>query len=348
MPKSKNILIYRFSALGDVALMVPVVQELALANPEIQIFVATRTAYAPLFENITNVQLIHANLNKQHRGLLGLVRLFIQMKKKAKPGQVFDMHRVIRTKIINFLFAISGTKVYKLNKGRKEKNAILKSKKITTLMHASQRYAEVFEKEGYTINLPKKLSIEFSADELRTKEKILVGLNVNQPYLLIAPFAKHNQKIWGMEKTEQLIEKLTKEYPHQILLLGGGEAEKTMLEKLESRFNKTISLAGKFQLRTELAIISQAKVMLSMDSANMHLAALTGIPVVSIWGATHPCFGFTPISQPISNIIQVAGEELTCRPCSVYGAKPCTQHSLLCMEIISVDQVLQKLKNYLG
>jgi len=77
----------------------------------------------------------------------------------------------------------------------------------------------------------------------------------------------------------------------------------------------------------------------SMDSSNMHMASLVGTPVVSIWGATHPYAGFMGYGQSITNGVQT---DLECRPCSVFGDKPCWRKDLACMNNIDIDEVLMK------
>jgi len=95
-----------------------------------------------------------------------------------------------------------------------------------------------------------------------------------------------------------------------------------------------------------LKFISRLDVMLSMDSSGMHLASLKNIPVVSVWGATHPYAGFLGYGQSMSNVLQT---DLYCRPCSVYGNVPCYRGDFACMnqltEEIVVEKVLNKLKN---
>ena len=95
-------------------------------------------------------------------------------------------------------------------------------------------------------------------------------------------------------------------------------------------------------LHGELVLMSRLDVMLSMDSANMHLASLVGTKVVSIWGATHPYAGFMGWNQSIDNAVQV---DLPCRPCSIYGNKPCTQGNYPCMNNILPQQVVEKIIN---
>jgi ADP-heptose:LPS heptosyltransferase len=78
-----------------------------------------------------------------------------------------------------------------------------------------------------------------------------------------------------------------------------------------------------------------------MDSANMHLASIYGVPVVSIWGATHPFAGFYGWMQDVNNIVQA---DLYCRPCSVFGNKPCYRGDHACMQMITTEMLMQKIE----
>ena len=86
--------------------------------------------------------------------------------------------------------------------------------------------------------------------------------------------------------------------------------------------------------------MSHLDVMISMDSSNMHLASLTDTPVVSIWGATHPFAGFLGWNQKAEDCVQL---DLPCRPCSVYGNKPCFRGDYACLNGISSEEILNKL-----
>ena len=116
------------------------------------------------------------------------------------------------------------------------------------------------------------------------------------------------------------------------------------LEKWEQTYPHVISVAGKFKMSQELALMSHLDVMLAMDSGNMHLASLTGVPVVSIWGATHPYAGFMGWGQSEANAIQLS---LPCRPCSIFGNKPCLRGDYACLNQITPRQIIQKVESLL-
>ena len=82
--------------------------------------------------------------------------------------------------------------------------------------------------------------------------------------------------------------------------------------------------------------------LISMDSANMHLASLFGVPVISVWGATHPFAGFYGWAQPADNAVQI---DLYCRPCSVFGNKPCYRGDHACMQQLPEEKIMEKVMN---
>ena len=146
---------------------------------------------------------------------------------------------------------------------------------------------------------------------------------------------------------KKLIEKITKTYPScRIFLFGGGQKEKALLEDIATNDPHCTNIAGLLQgLLQELMLMSNLDVMVSMDSANMHLASLVATPVVSIWGATHPYAGFMGWNQREENAVQV---DLPCRPCSVFGNKPCLRGDYACLNLITPDMVFNKVRAVLN
>ena len=101
-------------------------------------------------------------------------------------------------------------------------------------------------------------------------------------------------------------------------------------------------MIGFGRMEDERGGLSRMDWVLSMVSAMMHLASITGVPVVSIWGATHPYAGFQGWGQEPSNFIQA---DMDCRPCSVYGNKPCLRGDYACLTRISPDTVAEKIES---
>lgn len=321
--------------MGDVALSVPIIKSLSVQYPDYELFMITRKTFNPFFSDIKKLTLINPDFKGKHKGIKGLFKLFKEIKEDVKPDIFIDIHNVLRTKILRVLFSLSGIKSYIINKGRKEKKKLCKksNKKLFQLKHSAQRYIDVFLKAGIKFKINNKTHFPYlksnaNYDFLNNKSSKKIG---------IAPFAMHEQKQYPIVKMKELISLLNQK-SYKIYIFGGGKKEKYTAKTIEAEFENVISLIGKFSLKEEIEIISNLDLMISMDSANMHIAALTGIKIVSIWGATHPFAGFTPfISDDKSFIIQ--NKNLACRPCSVFGNKKCYKNSLECFETIEAKEI---------
>ncbi len=102
-------------------------------------------------------------------------------------------------------------------------------------------------------------------------------------------------------------------------------------------------LSGKLNLTEELNTIAELELMISMDSANMHLASLMGTRCISIWGATHPYAGFLGFGQSEDDVVQV--KDLSCRPCSVFGDKECYRGDWACLEEFDIQKVVDRVNS---
>lgn len=336
----KHILVIRFSAMGDVAIAVPVLKQLLSQHPNISISFISQQKFKPLFSNIERLQFYSADLYGKHKGFLGLYRLFKTLKTPHKFDYIADLHNVLRSKILRFFFSLTGYTVIHIDKGRTEKKALTrkKNKLLVPLKSTAERYADVFRSFGFALDLNQKIARKKLLLN-PTLEKI-IGINYTRT-IGIAPFAQYKEKTYPAEKMIQVIEILISE-GYQILLFGGGDQEINILQQWEKEFKNTICIAGRFSLQEELILISNLDVMINMDSANMHLACLYGVPVISIWGATHPYAGFYGYGQESENAVQI---DLYCRPCSVFGNKTCYRGDWACMNTIFPEMVTKKVLN---
>ena len=331
----KKLLVIRFSALGDIAMSVPVIHDLAVQYPDLDITMLSREMAKPLFEQMPeNVHFIAADLKGRHKGLLGLCRLWRDAH-LTDFDYIADFHDVLRTWWLRAEGCLRRKKVAKIDKGRKGKKALTQQENKILVQQATsfERYAKVLEQLGFPIK-PQFTKLDYSAfcKTRKMQEETWVG---------IAPFAKHEAKVYPLEKTEQVIKALSERENTTIFLFGGGEEEKQQIADLCVKFPNVKSAQSQQGLKGELALMGQLDVMLSMDSANMHLASLVGTRVVSIWGGTHPYAGFLGWNQKTEDCIQL---DLPCRPCSVYGNKPCLCGDYACMNGIVPSQIIEKLR----
>jgi ADP-heptose:LPS heptosyltransferase len=335
----RHLLVFRFSALGDVAMTVPVIRLLLQQYPELKITFVSNGFHQPLFNDIDGLEFVTADLKGKHKGIAGLYRLYKELRKHYRFDAVADLHNVLRTQVLRKFFLFSSKPISVIDKGRAEKKALTKkeNKVLRQLPLTVERYAAVFQQLGLPVQLDqplKSLPVSIGTDnkfvQLRQQGYKVIG---------IAPFAQHAEKMYPVEKMKELIRLLLKETNVKIFLFGGGKEETVMLQEWEKELPGVESIAGKMHFIKELEYISQLNVMLSMDSANMHLASLYNVPVVSIWGATHPFAGFYGWKQDPDNAAQV---DLFCRPCSVFGNKTCYRGDLACMNELAPETVYSK------
>lgn len=338
-----KILVIRFSAIGDVAMTIPVVYSLAMQHPEHQITVLSRDFLSPLFEVApANIHFVGINLNSKYQGIGGLSRLFAELK-AMDFDYVADLHDVLRSKYIRLRFQLAGVPTAHIAKGRIGKQRLIRRRcKVLEKQESSfKRYEKVFGKLGLSIH-PDFMSIyENNSGNFSLIEKF-TGAKCGQKWLGIAPFAKHKGKIYPLHLQEQVLSYFAADKNVKVFLFGGGKEEEAVFDSWITKYTGSVFRVGQLNMSTELVLMSYLDVMLSMDSANMHLASLVATPVVSIWGATHPYAGFMGWKQSPENIVQI--DDLPCRPCSVYGQKPCFRHDYACLNRITPEMIIKKLE----
>ncbi|MDN3491598.1 glycosyltransferase family 9 protein [Winogradskyella bathintestinalis] len=313
MPKPKHILVLRFSAMGDVAMTIPVLRALSEQHRDLKITVVTKAFFKPFFNDLENVSVYEADLKGKHKGILGLYKLAKELKALGFDV-VADLHNVLRSKILKFFFF--GKKVVQLDKGRADKKALTTGKNFTALKTTHQRYGDVFEALGFSIDLSEPT---FPKPKPWSENLKTFISNKNLKTIGIAPFAAHQSKMYPLAQMESVIETLSKDY--NIILFGGGKNEIEILNQLESKFTTVKSVAGKLNLEDELVLISNLNLMLAMDSGNAHIAAMLGQKVITIWGVTHPFAGFAPFNQREDFALTADRVKFPLIPTSIYGNK---------------------------
>lgn len=337
--KGDTILILRFSALGDVAMTIPPVYDLCRAFPDKTFVFVTRTRMAGMFVNAPDNLIVEGVNLGNYRGIGGMRRLARQLQEKYTGIEaVIDLHDVLRTKLLRFFIRRKGVRVSVIDKGRKEKKALVRHgarryavKGGEPLPTTEQRYRAAIQAAGY--DAPSRFTSLFPVGKGH-KGAQRVG---------IAPFAAHKGKIYPPDKMAQVVDLLADE-GREVYLFGAGEEEKRVLDSwVKGRSNVVNMSAASKGLAEEMELMSGLDVMVSMDSGNMHLAAVAGTPrIVSLWGATHPSAGFSPFRVGSADMVQL---DMDCRPCSVYGNRPCRRGDYACLNGITPGMLLDKILN---
>ena len=341
----ENILVIRLSALGDVAMTVPVLDAFVRQNSHVRITFLSRPFFAPLFDGLENVFFYPAHVKGKHKGIPGLWKLYRELKSKNFDA-IVDLHNVLRTNVLKRYFSFSKIPYYQIDKGRREKKELTRrqEKELTPLKTTFERYADVFREMGFEIDLkyakpkprvslPDNLASRFGRDFLK--------------WIGIAPFAAFEGKMYPIEKMEEVIDYLNKQDKYRIFLFGAGKEENEVLTPLSKKYKHVINMIGAMSFREELALISNLDLMVSMDSANGHLASVFGVPAVTIWGVTHPYAGFYPFGQDAANALLADRTQFPFIPTSVYGNKfPGGYEKAI--ETTTPDQIIRKVEQLLS
>ncbi len=328
----KKISVFRFSALGDVAMTYPVLKVLTETHPGVQVQLVSRPFFEPVFRHLKNVKFFPARVDKTYKGITGLYKLFKELKQE-NPDFIADLHDVLRTKVLRLFFRMNGTPVYVIDKGRTEKKRLVQRPLAESqpLKTTHERYADVFRSAGLDVDLSR---FRPEKPELDNQIQLFLSPFEGTKIIGIAPLARHTGKQYPLGGTKEAIKLMLKNNRDIIVMLFGAPAERKVLDAVNPDPGRVFNLSGMFSFEGELQIISRLNVMLSMDSGNGHLAANFGVPVVTVWGVTHPYAGFAPLGQTSEQQILPDTEKFPMLPCSVYGNKICQGYETIWDDIL--------------
>ena len=348
--KKEHILVIRFSALGDVAMAVPVVWAVATQYPDIRITVLSKAFARTLFEDLApNVNFMEADLKKEYHGVKGLNALYRRLVAKQFT-KVADLHSVLRSDYLRMRFNLGRYRVEHINKHRHQRRQLTsyKHKVKKPLPSSFENYAEVCARLGYPVDIKKFHSIFPPEGGNQNLLPAVIGPRKSfEQWIGIAPFAAHEGKVYPPRLMEQVIFQLIQKYENiRIFFFGKGEEEDKYFQLWCAQYRQCLYVSKHCEtMYQELILMSHLDAMISMDSANMHLASLTGIPVVSVWGATHPMAGFLGFNNNKDNIIQL---DLDCRPCSIFGNKPCQRGDYACLQNIPPERIVERITSIIN
>jgi len=327
------ILVLRLSALGDVAMTIPAIYSVARAWPQRHFVVVTSAFCARLFiGRPENVEVIGLS-KEESKGLMGTWRLLRRLM-KMDVCAVADLHNVLRSWVIDAAFRLCGKPVAMLDKMRGERRDILAHRK-PTCRPVVMRYFDVFARLG----LPAEPQFDSVFAEL---PPLPAGLPSKQGHWIgIAPFARYRNKMCATDELRQFARKpAVKDLGEkgqsvdsqnvEVFLFGarGKEAE-TLAAWAEGNPHIHV-VAGTLPIEEELALMAHLDVMMSMDSANMHLASLVGTRVISFWGSTTPACGFLGWNQKQEDAVC---RGLDCQPCTIAGSEHCPLKTYACLQL---------------
>jgi heptosyltransferase-2 len=304
--KRLRILLIRFSSLGDLVLLTALVEGIGEAFPGHELHLATKEQYRELFASNRRIAKIHTL--PERAGFGDLMRLRRKLA-SGKYDMIIDAHNVIRS---NVLFRTLGAR-RKVQLG-KDLDAVIP--------HVST-------------HLDPPPAAEAVADAL-FNESGLSGRTV----VAIAPGARWETKRWPAEKFADVTGAIH-DLKNAVLVIG--DDSETEICRNVAYTDDSVNACGKLSLMETAAALRRASVLITNDSAPLHIAEAVGTPVVALFGPTVRQFGYFPL---LGRSV-VLEKELDCRPCSRNGAKPCHIESRKCLDLITCDEVLGAVKQVL-
>lgn len=339
-------MVFKFREFTDVVMTIPVLYSACKCHKGHEFVLVTREPLVELFVNQPeNLTVIGLNLENYH-GINGPRRMWRELREKYDPSSVIDLDVDITTRLVTLNARMSGLKTSTVTPPQRNARQLTRetNKVMLPLVSARARYREAFFRAG----LPVQERFEGLYGHGGHGDENLFAA-VGEPkrpgevWIGIAPFAKHRGKSYPTELVEEVVAILGAEVGNaRVFLFGGGEEERRILAEWDAKYPFAVSPAvARMRFPAELSLLSHIDVMLTMDSANMHLASLVGTKCVTMWGATHPYCGYKGWHQSESLNLSLP---MPCRPCSLYGDKPCHRGDYHCLTAIKPRVVADKVK----
>ena len=333
----RNVLVIRLSVLGNVAMTIPVLYPVCKANPDTRFIMLTKKWPASMFhDRPANLKVVDFDINENHKGFFGLLKLAAQLHKLYDIDAVADLHNVTGTKIMDAYLWLRGAKIAGMDREKAKRKALVTHRTHEPVTPIHDRYRNVFKELGF--ETPDNFTRLYEGRDWPVSP-IVLEKEPGQRWIAISPFSSHRQKAYPLELMEKVIAELCKRENYWIFLMGGGKTEKIALRGIARKYKNVISMAEvKHRFLDEYALLGKCDLMLTMESANMHLASLVDLQAMTIWGPTSPACGYLGYNQVVEDDIQL---DMDCRPCSITGDKPCKYGDFRCLQNIPPEYIAQ-------
>jgi heptosyltransferase-2 len=343
MKAEERILIIQTAFLGDVVLTLPLAQvarELLSVKVD---FVATPRAAELLRGHPSINEVIVFDKYGRESGLSGLLRLAKQLRAR-EYSLAFIPHRSVRSALLGLFAGIPKRIGFHRSTGRWFLTTIVKYDEKAHEVERNLSLLGAVRQDHPVRVLPRLYP---SREDVNQVDNILSSLNLkgSNRLIAVAPGTIWNTKRWLKDRFAGLAGRLAKE-AYDVLLIGGVEDGDLCDEiKFHAASDKVHVMAGKLTVTQSAELIRRCRLLVSNDSAPMHLAVAVATPVIAIFGATVPEFGFAPIG--VHDVV-LGTKGLACRPCSIHGTNECPIKTFECMKAIAVDDVVQRVQDIMA
>jgi heptosyltransferase II len=332
-----DILVVRFSAIGDILLITPLLRAIRARYRGARIAVLTKERYVPLLSHNPHVsEVLGVAPDEGVRGIAQRIR-------GVRYTHLLDLHGNLRSHALRRL-APGPWRSYA--KRRLERMVLITVKRdiYRAQIPVAERY---FEAVGGLDVLPDGGPPDFfigeAADQRAAERLSSVGLGRDRPIVAMAPGAAHATKRWPAAYWVELVRRITPTGA-DVAVLGGPEDAELAGRISELAGASVASLAGTLGLQETGAVIRRAEVLISGDTGVMHMGTGVGTPVVALFGPTVRQFGFFPYRSE-AGVVEL---DLPCRPCSAHGSARCPLGHHRCMKQMLPDLVFATLAKSLA
>jgi heptosyltransferase II len=328
-----NILLVRFSAIGDILLTTPLIRALRARHPAASITYVTKAAFVPLLAHNPHLtEVIGWEPGTPLSALAG------RLRERGFTHQL-DLHDTLRSRLLRVRV---GGRWTSYPKHRVARTVLIRTKR--NIYRDSRPVAERY------FDAAKDLDVKpdggppqcfLAASSTRDAELFLQAsdIGLSRQLIALAPGAAHGTKRWPMHHWTDLAHRLIG-LENDIVVLGGPD-DAGLAEQLSPAFRgRGASAAGRFDLAGTAALLRRARALISGDTGVMHLATAVGTPVVALFGPTVEPFGFFPY-QAKATVVQ---KNLSCRPCSAHGTAVCPLKHHRCLQDLMPEEVMEALR----
>ncbi len=348
MREVRNILVIQTAFLGDVVLTTPLVQiakrNFGLAKID---FAATPETAGVLRNHPAINEIIVFDKRGKHSGVFGLLRMAKALKER-KYDVALVPHRSMRSALLVRLAGIPRRVGFNRSTGRFLLTDVVRYEQNIHEVERNLSLLKALHASSKDTELP---ALYPSREDVSAVETFFRESKILEPASLIgvAPGTVWNTKRWLKERYVELVQRLVE--GHLSVALIGGKEDESLCDEIvrlstlgrtrQRQDGQVVNAAGTLSLLQSAELLRRCRLLVCNDSAPMHLAVAMRTPVVAIFGATVPQFGFAPYGKD-DVVVETSG--LTCRPCSIHGGGKCPIKTFVCMKEITVDRVYEKTK----
>lgn len=328
-----NILLVRFSAMGDVLLMTPLIRALRARHPDARITVVTKAGYAPLFRHNPRVNDVIGWEPGSSLADLG------RQLKAARFSHRLDLHGSLRSRALRWRVGGRWTS-YPKHRAARTLLILTKRNIYRDQRPVAERYFDAARALGVVPDAG-SLELFLPRPALEAAERFLAqrSIGVSRQLIAVAPGASRFTKRWPAHHWIALVRRLV-EGGNDVVVLGGAAEVEVAAELAEAGGPGASSAAGEFDLCGTAALLKRARALVAGDTGAMHMATAVGTPVAALFGPTVEAFGFFPYHAKTA----VLQRELACRPCSAHGGAACPLKHHRCLQDLQPADVLEALR----